>query len=47
LWLRIIAPFDDEDLPLDATDRIALYTTKLSQKYNVLGLVMTSVVSFL
>ena len=28
-------------MPLDATDRIALYTTKLSQKYNVLGLVMT------
>ena len=36
-----IDSFDDEDLPLDATDRIALYTTKLSQKYNVLGLVMT------
>lgn len=29
------------DVFVDATDRIALYTTKLSQKYNVLGLVMT------
>ena len=36
-----IDSFDDEEVPLDATDRIALYTTKLSQKYNVLGLVMT------
>ena len=36
-----IDSFDDEETPLDATDRIALYTTKLSQKYNVLGLVMT------
>ena len=36
-----IDSFDDEEMPLDATDRIALYTTKLSQKYNVLGLVMT------
>lgn len=35
-----IDSFDDEEMPLDATDRIALYTTKLSQKYNVLGLVM-------
>ena len=34
-----IDSFDDEEMPLDATDRIALYTTKLSQKYNVLGLV--------
>ena len=36
-----IDSFDGEEMPLDATDRIALYTTKLSQKYNVLGLVMT------
>ncbi|MCI8411205.1 MAG: helix-turn-helix transcriptional regulator [Clostridia bacterium] len=36
-----IDSFDDEEMPLDATDRMALYTTKLSQKYNVLGLVMT------
>lgn len=36
-----IDSFDDEEMPLDATDRIALYTAKLSQKYNVLGLVMT------
>lgn len=36
-----IDSFDDEKMPLDATDRIALYTIKLSQKYNVLGLVMT------
>ncbi|MBS6251738.1 MAG: hypothetical protein ACLTPN_02250 [Clostridia bacterium] len=28
-------------MPLDAIDRIVLYTTKLSQRYNVLGLVMT------
>lgn len=32
-----IDSFDDEEMPLDATDRIALYTAKLSQKYNVLG----------
>ncbi len=36
-----IDSFDDEEMPLNATDRIALYTAKLSQKYNVLGLVMT------
>lgn len=36
-----IDSFDDEEMPLDATDRIALYTAKLSQKYNVFGLVMT------
>ena len=36
-----IDSFDDEEMPLDATDRITLYTEKLSQKYNVLGLVMT------
>ena len=36
-----IDSFDGEEMPLDATDRFALYTTKLSQKYNVLGLVMT------
>ncbi|MCI8383544.1 MAG: helix-turn-helix transcriptional regulator [Clostridia bacterium] len=36
-----IDSFDDEEMPLDATDRITLYTAKLSQKYNVLGLVMT------
>ena len=28
-------------MPLDEIDRIVLYTTKLSQRYNVLGLVMT------
>ena len=28
-------------MPLDAIDRIVLYTTKLSQRYNVLGRVMT------
>lgn len=36
-----IDSFDDEEMLLDVTDRLALYTTKLSQKYNVLGLVMT------
>jgi len=36
-----IDSFDDEEMPLNATARIALYTAKLSQKYNVLGLVMT------
>ncbi len=36
-----IDSFDDEEMPLDATDRITLYIAKLSQKYNVLGLVMT------
>ena len=33
-----IDSFDDEEMPLNAIDRIAVYTTKLSQKYNVLGL---------
>lgn len=36
-----IDSYDDEEMPLNATDRIALYTAKLSQKYNVLGLVMS------
>lgn len=30
--------FDDEEMPLDATDRMTLYTAKLSKGYNVLGL---------
>ena len=33
-----IDSFDDEEMPLNAIDRIAIYTTKLSQTYNVLGL---------
>lgn len=33
-----IDSYDDEEMPLNAIDRIAIYTTKLSQKYNVLGL---------
>ncbi len=33
-----IDSFDDEEMPLNAIDRIAVYTTKLSQTYNVLGL---------
>ena len=36
-----IDSFDDEELPINATERIALYTTKLSKEYNVLGLAMT------
>ena len=33
-----INSFDDEEMPLYAIDRVNLYTAKLSQKYNVLGL---------
>ncbi len=36
-----IDSFDDEELPINATVRIALYTAKLSKEYNVLGLAMT------
>ena len=36
-----IDSFDDEKLPINATERIALYTAKLSKEYNVLGLAMT------
>lgn len=36
-----IDSFDDEELPINATERIALYTAKLSKEYNVLGLAMT------
>ncbi len=36
-----IDSFDDEELPINAIERIALYTTKLSKEYNVLGLAMT------
>lgn len=30
--------FDDKEMPLSATDRMTLYTSKLAKKYNVLGL---------
>lgn len=33
--------FDDEEMPLSAIDRVAVYTTKLSQEYNVLGLAVS------
>ena len=36
-----IDSFDDEQLPINAVDRVAIYTAKLSKKYNVLGLAMT------
>lgn len=36
-----IDSFDDEELPINAVDRVAIYTAKLSKKYNVLGLAMT------
>lgn len=36
-----IDAYDDEEMPLDAIDRIAVYTTKLSQAYNVLGLAVS------
>lgn len=36
-----IDSFDDEELPITAVDRVAIYTSKLSKKYNVLGLAMT------
>ncbi len=36
-----IDSFDDEELPINAIDRIAIYTAKLSKKYNVLGLAMS------
>lgn len=35
-----IDSFDDEELPINAVDRVAIYTSKLSKKYNVLGLAM-------
>ena len=36
-----IDSFDDEELPINAIDRLAIYTAKLSIKYNVLGLAMS------
>lgn len=36
-----IDSFDDDPMPFNATDRITLYTAKLSQKYNVLALAMS------
>lgn len=36
-----IDSFDDEELPINATERVALYIAKLSKEYNVLGLAMT------
>ena len=36
-----IDSYDDEEMPLNAIDRIAVYTTKLSQAYNVLGLAVS------
>ena len=33
--------YDDEEMPLSAIDRVAVYTTKLSQEYNVLGLAVS------
>lgn len=30
--------FDDKEVPLSATDRMTLYTSKLAKEYNVLGL---------
>ena len=36
-----IDSFDDEPMPFTATDRIALYTAKLSKNYNVLALAMS------
>lgn len=33
-----IDSFDDEEMPLNAVDRIAVYTKKLSMEYNVLAL---------
>lgn len=35
-----IDSFADEELPINAIDRLAIYTAKLSKKYNVLGLAM-------
>lgn len=36
-----IDSYDDEEMPLSAIDRVAVYTTKLSQEYNVLGLAVS------
>lgn len=36
-----IDSFDDDEMPINATERIGLYTAKLSKKYNVLGLAMS------
>lgn len=36
-----IDSFDDGELPINAIDRLAIYTAKLAKKYNVLGLAMS------
>lgn len=36
-----IDSFDDDEMPINATERLSLYTTKLSKEYNVLGLAMS------
>lgn len=36
-----IDSYDDEEMPLSAIDSFAVYTTKLSQQYNVLGLAVS------
>ena len=36
-----IDSYDNEEMPLSAIDRVAVYTTKLSQQYNVLGLAVS------
>lgn len=36
-----IDSFDDAEMPINATERLSLYTAKLSKEYNVLGLAMS------
>ncbi len=36
-----IDSFDDTEMPINATERLSLYTKKLSKEYNVLGLAMS------
>jgi hypothetical protein len=36
-----IDSFDDDEMPINATERLSLYTTKLSKEYNILGLAMS------
>ena len=39
-WIIIVEmdSFDDEEIPIEATERLWLYSAKLSKEYNVLGL---------
>ena len=42
-WIIIVEidSFDDEEIPIEATERLWLYSAKLSKEYNVLGLAIS------